>query len=207
MAKDWSNLGGERGKKVETNRVRRALKLGGLATRVTGSFIKQKLDGLRGADPQELDSVASAAVANAKQFVEVMGEMKGAAMKIGQILSADPEMIDPGFAEKLSTLQNKAPPMDFVSLSRQIEKNLNQPMSAVFRYFDPEPLGSASIGQVHRATLFDGRDVAVKVQYPGIADSLASDLKNFGGLLKVGRAIVSKAVSYTHLTLPTKAQV
>jgi len=193
MAKDWAKLAGEKGKKVEKGRLRRALKLGGLATRVTGSMIKAQIGKMSGRNADEnLDSMASAAVENAQRIVDVMGQMKGAAMKIGQILSSDPDMIDPAFAERLATLQREAPPMDFVTLSAQIEEGLDQPIDAVFKFFDPEPLGAASIGQVHRGTLFDGREVAVKVQYPGVAESLESDLQNMATLIKLGRVIMTK---------------
>ena len=121
-----------------------------------------------------------------------MGEMKGAAMKVGQLLSTDPDILDPAFAERLTSLQNSAPPMDFDTLSAQVESALDQPIESVFKFFDPEPIGSASIGQVHRATLFDGRKVAVKIQYPGIAGSIESDLRNLGSLLKVGRVFITK---------------
>ena len=193
MAKDWAKLAGERGKKVEKGRIRRALKLGGLATRVGGSMLKAQIGRISGRNPEEnLDAMASAAVENAQRIVDVMGQMKGAAMKIGQILSSDPDMIDPDFAERLATLQREAPPMDFVTLSAQIERGLDRPIDAVFKFFDPEPLGAASIGQVHRATLFDGREVAVKVQYPGVAESLESDLQNMATLIKLGRVFMSK---------------
>lgn len=189
MTKDWAALGGDKGKKVDTSRVGRALRLGKVAARFTGSMLKA---GLTRKKDEDFEVLAEAALANASRIADVMGEMKGAAMKVGQMLSADPDLVDPAFADKLIALQRDAPPMDFETVAAQIEAALDQPIDAVFRYFDPEPLGAASIGQVHRATLFDGRDVAVKVQYPGIADSIDSDLKNLGGLLKVGRVFISK---------------
>ncbi len=82
--------------------------------------------------------------------------------------------------------------MTFATVQQVIEKALDRPMTEIFRYFEPECIGSASIGQVHRGTLFDGRDVAVKVQYPGIAGSLEADLKNLGTLLKMGRVFMTK---------------
>lgn len=189
MAKDWAALGGDKGKKVDTSRVGRALKLGKVAAQFTGSMLKAGLTRKR---DENFEAMAEAAVAQASKIADVMGEMKGAAMKVGQMLSADPDLVDPAFAEKLITLQREAPPMDFETVRAQIEKWLDRPMDAVFSYFDPEPLGAASIGQVHRATLFDGREVAVKVQYPGIAESITSDLKNLGSMLKVGRVFVAK---------------
>ncbi|MEE2786481.1 MAG: AarF/ABC1/UbiB kinase family protein [Myxococcota bacterium] len=191
MARDWKSLGGDRGRKVETGRLGRALKLGGLATKVSGSFLKRQIKRI-GGQSDDLEGMAGAALDNARQIVEVMGEMKGAAMKVGQLLSTDPDILDPEFAQRLKTLQNSAPPMDFETLSAQVEAALDQPIEAVFKFFDPEPIGSASIGQVHRAQLFDGREVAVKIQYPGIAGSIESDVRNLGSLLKLGRVFISK---------------
>ena len=187
MGKDWESLAGERGKRVDSSRLGRALKLGRLATHFTGSVIKAQF---RRREPEVL---ATAALNNAKQIVEVMGEMKGAAMKVGQLLSADPDLIDQAFADRLAHLQRNAPPMTFLTVQAQIEAALDRPISQLFRFFDPEPLGSASIGQVHRAQLFDGREVAIKVQYPGILDSLESDLRNLSSLLKLGRVFMSQA--------------
>ena len=79
-----------------------------------------------------------------------------------------------------------------MTLATQFEVVSGQPIDTVFRFFDPTPVGAASIGQVHRAELFDGRTVAVKIQYPGVRDSIDSDLKNVRGLLKLGRAFTSQ---------------
>jgi predicted unusual protein kinase regulating ubiquinone biosynthesis (AarF/ABC1/UbiB family) len=191
MAKDWAKLSGDKGKPVKTSALGRAVKLGGLATRLSGSFLKKQVQRF-GSDSNEFDAMADAARDNVRQMVEVMGEMKGAAMKIGQLLSTDPDIVDSSFAERLSTLQRNAPPMDYMTLLNQFESALDQPIDQVFSFFDPEPIGSASIGQVHRATLHDGRDVAVKVQYPGIAQSIESDMNHLGRMLRLGRVLMSK---------------
>ena len=192
MAKDWERLGGETGQKVDTSRLGRAMRLGRLAGRFAGSALKAGLTRRGDDEGDQLDAVARAAMKNAGHIVDVMGQMKGAAMKIGQMLSADPDLVSPEFAEKLTQLQREAPPMTFQTVTQVIEAALDRPMADVFRFFDPTPLGAASIGQVHRATLDDGRDVAVKVQYPGIAQSLDSDLRNLASLLKLGRVFMSK---------------
>lgn len=193
MAKNWGRLAGEKGKRVDTSRLGRAMKLGKLATRFTGSMVKAQIKKAAGRGGEEDDSLATAAMKNARHIVDVMGEMKGAAMKIGQMISADPDLVTPEFADQLARLQRSAPPMEFTTVKAQIERNLDRPLSDLFRFFDPNPLGAASIGQVHRATLFDGREVAVKVQYPGIKASLDSDMKNLGSLLKIGRVFLTKA--------------
>ncbi len=191
MAK-WDELAGERGQRVDTSRLGRAMKLGKLATRFTGSVLKSQLGKRNATEAEKLEAMTDAAMKNARHIVSVMGEMKGAAMKVGQMLSADPDLIAPEFADALTSLQHQAPAMDYVTVAQVVEAALDRPIDAVFRYFDPEPIGSASIGQVHRATLPDGRDVAVKIQYPGIEASLESDLRNLGGLLKVGRVFMTR---------------
>ena len=89
-----------------------------------------------GRDGNELESLAEAARDNVKQMVEVMGEMKGAAMKVGQLLSTDPDIIDSGFAERLATLQRTAPPMDYMTLVNQFESALDTTMNDAFSFFD-----------------------------------------------------------------------
>ena len=113
-------------------------------------------------------------------------------MKVGQLLSTDPDIIDSGFAERLATLQRTAPPMDYMTLVNQFESALDTTMNDAFSFFDPEPLGSASIGQVHRARLHDGREVAVKIQYPGIAQSIDSDMNHLRRMLRLGRVFMSR---------------
>jgi predicted unusual protein kinase regulating ubiquinone biosynthesis (AarF/ABC1/UbiB family) len=129
---------------------------------------------------------------NAERIVQVMGEMKGAVMKVGQLISADPDLVVPEFADTLSKLQRSAPPMAFEVVRAQVERQLGAPIGELYASFEPEPVGAASIGQVHRATLHDGRIVAVKVQYPGIADTLESDLKNLGMVLNMGRVVLAR---------------
>lgn len=188
----WDELAGEKGQKVETGRFGRAFKLGKLAAGVTGSVIKATFQSRKGSESEKLEAVTDAAMRNARQIVAVMGEMKGAAMKVGQILSSDPDLVAPEFADALSSLQRSAPPMEYTTVKQVVEQAFDRPIETLFATFDPEPIGAASIGQVHRATLTDGRAVAVKIQYPGIAESLESDLRNLGTLLKVGRVIMTK---------------
>ncbi len=203
MAKDWEKLSGETGQEIETGRFRRALKLGKLVTQVTGSAIRSRLFGSKSTEspaqkdpsmpPVERGVWASAAIKNAGHVVDTLGQMKGAAMKLGQILSTDPELVSPEFAERLSVLQRNAPPMTYKVLCEQIESAFDRPIHDLFHTFDPVPLGAASIGQVHRAILFDGREVAVKIQYPKIVESLDSDIKKLSSLLTLARVFTTKA--------------
>lgn len=129
---------------------------------------------------------------SAEQMRKTLGELKGAAMKIGQMLATDPELLPPEMVAELSELQHSAPAMDFATVRTVIEDALGKRLEDVFDDFSEAPIGAASIGQVHRARTVDGTDVAVKVQYPGIADTIRSDMRNLGSLLVLARAGLPK---------------
>jgi predicted unusual protein kinase regulating ubiquinone biosynthesis (AarF/ABC1/UbiB family) len=121
--------------------------------------------------------------------VAALGTMKGAAMKVGQVMS----FLDPGFVpeeyreefqRKLAALRDAAPTVTFKQMGRVIEEELGDKLEEVFEEFDEEPIAAASIGQVYRARLADGREVAVKVQYPGVAAAVRADLQNLGMILR-----------------------
>jgi predicted unusual protein kinase regulating ubiquinone biosynthesis (AarF/ABC1/UbiB family) len=127
---------------------------------------------------------------SAESLVKVLGGMRGAAMKVGQTLSAVdlglvPKEIRPQFQEILAVLQQDAKPVSFKSIRKVIEDDLGEKLGSVFADFDEEPIAAASIGQVHRAELEDGRQVAVKVQYPGIAEAIQADMQNLRLALKL----------------------
>ncbi|MFP5256888.1 MAG: ABC1 kinase family protein [Acidimicrobiia bacterium] len=116
----------------------------------------------------------------AEAITEALGNMKGAMMKLGQMAS----YLDQGLPEHvraaLAELQSNAPPMSGELAAQVIAEELGSPPEEVFLEWDPEPIASASIGQVHRAITTDGRAVAVKVQYPGVGDAIRADLGNAG---------------------------
>ena len=129
----------------------------------------------------------------ARQLVEMLGEMKGAAMKLGQLASFY-EFGVPGdylstYRDALTMLQNQAPPMDPEASKAVIEEEFGKPVDELFDEFDDEAVASASIGQVHRAVLPTGEEVAVKVQYPGVDQAVKSDLKNVSAMTKLAVAI------------------
>jgi predicted unusual protein kinase regulating ubiquinone biosynthesis (AarF/ABC1/UbiB family) len=122
----------------------------------------------------------------AAKAVETLGRMRGAAMKLGQWATTDPELLPRATLDELTKLQHSAPPMSFAAIRRVVEEDLGAPLDAKFLAFAREPIGAASIGQVHRATTRDGQDVAVKVQYPEISRTIRSDLANAGALFALG---------------------
>jgi predicted unusual protein kinase regulating ubiquinone biosynthesis (AarF/ABC1/UbiB family) len=117
----------------------------------------------------------------AAQVFSILGELKGGAMKFGQALSifesALPEEVAAPYRATLTKLQDSAPPLPASAVHAQLADALGRDWRSRFAQFDDTPAAAASIGQVHRATWRDGRDVAVKIQYPGAADALRSDLK------------------------------
>ncbi len=118
----------------------------------------------------------------AEQLVTTLASMRGVAMKIGQMMSIlDIDLVPEDhralFQAKLAALQDSAPRFEFSAMRRVLEDDYGQPLEQVFAEFDPRAFAAASIGQVYRARLHDGRDVAVKVQYPGIEAAVRSDLK------------------------------
>ena len=122
----------------------------------------------------------------AEDVTKTMGEMKGAAMKVGQVLSLMTGMVPDEMAGQLATLQASAPPMAYRLVEKVFRDEYGMPPGKLFRSFEHEPFAAASIGQVHRATLNDGTPVAVKVQYPGVREAIEHDLANMG--LMIGMA-------------------
>ncbi|GAB17502.1 hypothetical protein GOEFS_035_00340 [Gordonia effusa NBRC 100432] len=131
----------------------------------------------------------------AEQLVNVLGGMKGAAMKAGQMLSMVsfpfiPEESREAFQEKLAVLRNNAPEVDLATMRSAIERELGAPIESIFSEFDNKVAGAASIGQVYRAKLHDGREVALKIKYPGIDAAVIADMKNITAFLKFWRSAI-----------------
>jgi predicted unusual protein kinase regulating ubiquinone biosynthesis (AarF/ABC1/UbiB family) len=130
----------------------------------------------------------------AERMVETLGRMKGAAMKIGQLASFIdteflPEEYRALYQEELASLRTSAPPMPWKKVRRVLEEEWEDPVEELFEDFETEAAAAASIGQVHRATLPDGRRVAVKIQYPGVAEAIRADMQNAGMILRLAKAL------------------
>ncbi len=166
-----------------TSRIARTTRFGGL---VAGQGLRWA--GTRAANALRSDEAADAATgeraaATARELVKQLGQMRGAAMKIGQVLStvdftAIPESEREEFKATLAALRDDVPPLPFKAIEKLLDEELEMPLSEAFAEFEPEAFAAASIGQVHRAVTKDGRKVAVKVQYPGIAEAVETDLRN-----------------------------
>jgi predicted unusual protein kinase regulating ubiquinone biosynthesis (AarF/ABC1/UbiB family) len=130
----------------------------------------------------------------AERMVEVLGTMKGAAMKIGQLASfIDTEFLPDEYRalyqEKLGELRTSAPPMEWKKVKKVLEEEWEDPLEELFEDFEHDAAAAASIGQVHRAVLPDSRRVAVKIQYPGVAEALRADMQNAGMILRLAKAL------------------
>ena len=127
------------------------------------------------------------ALQTAEDVAGTLGTMKGVMMKIGQMASYVDDGLSPAVRQTLGRLQDSVPPMSPQLAADVVEEELGAPPERAFARWDPRPIAAASIGQVHRAVTLDGRAVAVKVQYPGIAETIAADLRNVALLRRMLR--------------------
>ena len=168
--------------KPPSGRLARLGKLASLSAKVSTGLAARAAARVIGKDPDALERQAT------ERIVATLGELKGAAMKLGQALSMDPDALPPELRAVIARLQNQAPPVAYEEIAAVIESELGGPPEARFAELDRTPLAAASLGQVHRARLHDGREVAVKVQYPGIVEAIQSDFANLGVIVNaVGR--------------------
>ena len=126
---------------------------------------------------------------SAHQIYDLAVRQQGLLIKFGQIVGSRPDLIPDEYVDALSRLQDQVPPRPFPVIERQVTRELGRPLADVFSGFEPEPIASASLAQVHRAMLKDGRTVAVKVQYPGIWDVVETDLDSIRFLLRILAAL------------------
>ena len=168
-----------KGDGISRGRLRRTAPLAALSARTAGEAVVVGLRGkLTGADSTEFH------VRTAERYAELLGHSKGALMKAGQMLSfisagpAVPQEFRSIYREALTRLRNEVPPMAPGLARAVLEHQLGQRAERAFARFEWEPIATASIGQVHAARLHDGRAVAVKIQYPGVADAIRADLRN-----------------------------
>jgi predicted unusual protein kinase regulating ubiquinone biosynthesis (AarF/ABC1/UbiB family) len=180
-----------REKNVPTSRVRRTATVGRLAATETVKQFGTRAANVGRGEQASQKALARRQMETAKQIVAVLGTMKGAAMKLGQVMSfLDVGLVDEEYREEfqheLAKLRDAAPTVSFKQMRKVIEDDLGERIGAVFADFDEKPIAAASIGQVYRARLReDGREVAVKVQYPGVAAAVRADLQNLDMILRL----------------------
>jgi predicted unusual protein kinase regulating ubiquinone biosynthesis (AarF/ABC1/UbiB family) len=131
---------------------------------------------------------------NARIIREHMIEMRGVLIKIGQFMSSRVDILPEEYTDELSKLQDQVPPTSFPEIAKRVTEELGS-MEEVFSTFDHEPIASASLGQVHRACLRDGECIVIKVQYPGIEEVIAADMRTLKFVIRILRVL------YRHINL------
>lgn len=177
-------------------RLQRSARVWRLTLRNGARFLVHKLRGLRSRD----DAAARAArdeqyvIRTAQDVAAELGHMKGVVMKAAQLASVIAETLPDEAQAALATLQADAPPMAPSLAAGVVREELGRDPQRVFLDWSQDPVAAASIGQVHRAVLHDGREVAVKVQYPGVAEAMGADLDNADALYRVVTAFALKSL-------------
>lgn len=170
--------GSDQTKGITTDPDVRRAQLARMGTSLGARVGAARLKTIGASDERKREARQEAAMESAADVLQVMGNMKGAVMKVAQMASFAFDGLPAGVQEQLRQLQSAAPPMSYELAAEVVERELNKPPREAFAAFEEEPMAAASIGQVHAATTHDGRDVVVKVQYPGVDEAIKADLQN-----------------------------
>ena len=171
--------------RVPASRVGRLFEYGGLAASMAFGAVSESISRSGGPDGSLILSAG-----NMERLVAKLSKMRGAALKLGQMMSfQDSKMLPKPIHDVLQRVQDSADYMPASQRDKVIAADLGPDWRELFQEFEDKPIAAASIGQVHEATLKDGKPVAVKVQYPGVADSISSDLNNLSLLLTASRLL------------------
>lgn len=178
-----------RAARVPKSRTSRLLKLGGLATRVAGNVVAEgSKRWVKGESPKMSELLLTQK--NLTEVADKLARMRGAAMKMGQLLSMDAgTLLPPELAAVLARLQAQGMVMPKTQLLDTLERSWGDQWMDQFSYFSFDPVAAASIGQVHKARLENGEELAIKVQFPGVAQSIDSDIDNVVSLLRLSGLI------------------
>ncbi len=192
--------------KVPKGRLSRLSKLGSLASRVATGMVAEGVKQLAsGHRPKASELLLTPK--NAQRVADQLAQLRGAAMKVGQLLSMDAgDLLPKELTELLSRLQADAKPMPISQLNHVLIANWGEDWQDKFAQFSFYPVAAASIGQVHRAKTKDGRDIALKIQYPGIGESIDSDVHNVSTLLNVS-GLIPKSIDVSDLLDEAKKQL
>jgi predicted unusual protein kinase regulating ubiquinone biosynthesis (AarF/ABC1/UbiB family) len=172
---------------VPQTRGERFARLGGMLAGIAGETALEALRRLGGGGEEGSMLLTRA---NAQRLTDTLSNLRGAAMKLGQMLSLQGEdLLPPEFSEILSAVRNQAHFMPESQVRGVLERELGAEWEARFAEFEFEPLAAASIGQVHEARTLEGHEIALKIQYPGVARSISSDVDNLAVLLRMMRVL------------------
>ncbi len=183
-----SDRGGRRSARVPQSRTERVGRLGSMLAGIAGEAAIEALR--RAAGRGDSNGSLVLTEANARRLADTLAELRGAAMKLGQLLSLQgDDLLPPQLTAMLGTLRSQARDMPGYQLHAVLCEELGADWRGRFADFDEEALAAASIGQVHAAQTVDGRDLALKIQYPGVAESIPGDVDNLGMVLKLSRIL------------------
>jgi predicted unusual protein kinase regulating ubiquinone biosynthesis (AarF/ABC1/UbiB family) len=175
--------------RVPATRLGRFMRLGFTAGEMALGGLTEGMRRLTGVDPSDAVNIFLTA-ANAQKLAKRLSGMRGAAMKMGQMLSMEgADILPPQFADALAILRDSADTMPDTQIRRVMGREYGKGWEEKFESFEFEPIAAASIGQVHRAISKDGRDLALKIQYPGVAKSINSDVDNMAMFLRMARIL------------------
>ena len=193
-------------RRMPSTRISRLAVLGRLAGGVAGSVASEGARQLgRGYRPSLNELLLTPA--NVQRLADRLSEMRGAAMKVGQLLSMDGgNLLPPQLSEILNKLRDNAHQMPLGDVARILKGAWGDHWNESFKRFNFTPMASASIGQVHDATLKDGRRLAIKIQYPGVRRSIDSDIDNVAALFRLFK-LLPKEIDVTGLLLEAKQQL
>lgn len=199
-------MSSDRYRKVPAARLSRAALFGQMAGAVAGGMVSEGVRRLaRGERPRLSDLLLTPA--NVTRVTEQLSQLRGAAMKLGQMISLDAgDMLPAELTAILARLRDAAHYMPPAQLNRVLQSEWGPDWRKRFTRFDATPIAAASIGQVHRATLPDGRIVAIKVQYPGVAASIDADVDNVATLLRLS-GLLPASLDVAPLLAEAKAQL
>ncbi|MBI4517337.1 MAG: AarF/ABC1/UbiB kinase family protein [Deltaproteobacteria bacterium] len=186
------------GSTLTRGRTKRVLKVGELATSVGSSYVIEALKWPFRSAGERQQGLLDTHIRNAIKLVERSKELKGAFMKLVQMLSMRDDILPPQALAVLSVVQSKVPPMDYALIREQVRRELGKYPEALFEHFAEHAFAAASLGQVHAAQLPGGETVVVKVQYPGVEQTVNEDLQNIKALLRtfalIGRDVMRQRV-------------
>ena len=175
---------------ITSGRARRLLSVGSLTSAVSGSYLWHALKRPFQSSARADEDLLAAHIRNAERIVAGSTELRGAFMKVVQMLSMRTDLLPAEALERLAVVQSNVPPMPFARVREVLRRELGRPPEDVYARFEPEAFAAASLGQVHRATLRDGTRVAVKIQYPGVAETVHQDVRNIRALVRALTAVV-----------------
>ena len=181
MADNWQLPG---------SRLSRRLKINGTAARVFGRYARLRLPGAPRPGSLRAEALDRAHETGARALYETAVHLRGGFLKLGQFVSARPDLLPEPYVTELSKLQDRVPPAPADTIRRVISEDV-APVEELFTSFDTESASAASLAQVHHAVRLDGREVAVKVQYPGVTEIVPAEMGDSARILKLVDRVVS----------------